>query len=107
MAEIKDFLKRIKLVRRRSSNLSKIVVIVTIVLCMGALGTLRLAMNKIENQTEDLRSKAAALEEENRILEERIQDIDSVQSVKDIAEEELGLVSPDTVVFQPESKTSK
>ena len=87
----------------RSSNLSKIVVIVTIVLCMGALGTLRLAMNKIENQTEDLRSKAAALEEENRILEERIQDIDSVQSVKDIAEEELGLVSPDTVVFQPES----
>ena len=103
MAEIKDFLKRIKLVRRRSSNLSKIVVIVTIVLCMGALGTLRLAMNKIENQTEDLRSKAAALEEENRILEERIQDIDSVQSVKDIAEEELGLVSPDTVVFQPES----
>ena len=103
MAEIKDFLKRIKLVRRRSSNLSKIVVIVTIVLCLGALGTLRLAMNKIENQTEDLRSKAAALEEENRILEERIQDIDSVQSVKDIAEEELGLVSPDTVVFQPES----
>ena len=103
MAEIKDFFSRIKLIRQRSSNLSKIVVIVTIVLCMGALGTLRLAMNKIENQTEDLRSKAAALEEENRILEERIQDIDSVQSVKDIAEEELGLVSPDTVVFQPES----
>ena len=103
MAEIKDFFSRIKLVRQRSSNLSKIVVIVTIVLCMAALGTLRLAMNKIENQTEELRTQAAALEYENSELEQKIQDVGSVQSVHDIAQEELGLVSPDTVVFQPES----
>ncbi|MBP3674093.1 MAG: septum formation initiator family protein [Oscillospiraceae bacterium] len=103
MAEIKDFFARFKLVRQRSSNLSKIVVIVTIVLCMGALGTLRLAMNKIENQTEDLRAQAAALEQENSDLEEKIQNLGSVQSVLEIAQEELGLVSSDTVVFQPES----
>lgn len=103
MAEIRDFLKRIKLVRRRSTNLSKIVVILTIVLCMGALCTLRLAMNKIENQTEDLRAQAAALEQENRELDEKIQRKGSVQSVQEIAEEELGLVSPDTVIYQPES----
>ena len=34
-------------------------------------------------------------------LEGKIQDLGSVQSVYDIAQEELGLVNPDTVVFQP------
>ena len=101
MAQIKNFFSHIKLVRQRSSNLSKIVVIVTIVLCMGALCTLRLAMNKIENRTGDLRTQAAALEEDNTDLEQKIQDLGSVQSVHDIAQEELGLVSPDAVVFQP------
>ena len=101
MAELKDLISRIKLVRQRSSNLSKIVVIVTIVLCMGALGTLRLAMNRLETQTGDLRAQAAALEQDNADLEEKIEDLGSVQSVHDIAQEELGLVSPDTVVFQP------
>lgn len=107
MAEIKDFFSRIKLIRQRSSNLSKIVVIVTIVLCMGALVTLRLAINKTEARTEALRTQAAALEQKNSDLEEKIQSLGSVQSVIDIAQEELGLVSPDTVIFQPESETSK
>ena len=60
-------------------------------------------MNKIKNQTEDLRAQAAALEQENSDLEEKIQNLGSVQSVLEIAQEELGLVSSDTVVFQPES----
>lgn len=101
MAELKAFFSRIKLVRQRSSNLSKIVVIITIVLCMGALCTLRLAMNKLETKTDDLRSQAVALEQDNTDLEGKIQDLGSVQSVYDIAQEELGLVNPDTVVFQP------
>ncbi|MBQ7801680.1 MAG: hypothetical protein IJ375_05085 [Oscillospiraceae bacterium] len=58
-------------------------------------------MNKIENRTGDLRTQAAALEEDNTDLEQKIQDLGSVQSVHDIAQEELGLVSPDAVVFQP------
>ena len=101
MAELKEFFSHIKLVRQRSSNLSKIVVMITIVLCMGALCTLRLAMTTIENKTDDLRAQAAALEQDNSDLEGKIQDLGSVQSVHDIAQEELGLVSPDTVVFQP------
>ena len=102
MKELKEFIKRIKLVRQRSSNLSKIVVIITILLCTGSLITLRLAMNKIEGQTRDLRSQAAALEQENSDLNEQIGQMGSVQSVLDIAREELGLVSPDAIVFEPE-----
>lgn len=103
MAELKKLFSRVKLVRRRSSNLSKMVVAVTIVLCTASLVTLRLSMTSIENKTEDLRTQAAELEQDNRVLEQKIQDLGSVQSVQDIAREELGLVDPDTVVFQPES----
>lgn len=103
MAELKEFFSRVKLVRQRSSNLSKIVVIVTIVLCMGALCTLRLAMNRTEKQTDELTAQAAALEQENSDLNEKISELGSVQSIMDIAQEELGLVNPDSVILQPEN----
>ena len=103
MEEMKSFFGRIRLVYRRSSNLSKIVVSVTIVLCMAALLTLSLTMNKMEADTAALQTKAAAIEQKNRDLEEKIRDLGSVQSIQDIAREELGLVNPDSVVFEPES----
>ena len=102
MKELKAFLQRIKLVRQRSSNLTKIVVIITILLCTGSLITLRLAMAKIEARTQDLRSQASALEQENSDLQEQIDQMGSVQSVMDIAREELGLVNPDAIAFDPE-----
>ena len=102
MQELKEFLRRIKLVRQRSSNLSKIVVIITILLCMGSLITLRLAMKRIEDRTQDLRNQASVLEEENADLVEKTGQLGSVQSVTDIAREELGLVNPDAVLLEPE-----
>lgn len=101
MTQLKEMFSRIKLVRHRSSNLTKIVVIVTIVLCMGALVTLRLAMNRIEKDTEALAAQAAELEQSNSDLTTQIGQLGSVQSVLDIARQELGLVNPDTVVFEP------
>ena len=38
----------------------------------------------------------------NQELQDKIDDLGSVQSVQDIAREELGLVDPDTIVIQPE-----
>ena len=101
MTQLKEMFSRIKLVRHRSSNLTKIVVIVTIVLCMGALVTLRLAMNRIGRDTEALAAQAAELEQSNSDLNTQIGQLGSVQSVLDIARQELGLVNPDTVVFEP------
>ena len=101
MKQLKEMFSRIKLVRRRSSNLTKIVVIITIVLCMGALLTLRLSMNRIKQETRELAAQAAELEQDKSDLNTQIDQLGSVQSVLDIAEQELGLVSPDTVIFEP------
>ena len=87
----------------RSSNLTKMVVIAAIVLCMGTLITLQLYTNALNNRSQALAQRAAELEQRNNQLTENIADIDSVQSVEEIAREELGLVHPGTVVFQPES----
>lgn len=103
MAKIKQFFGRIQLTYRRSGNPTKIVVIVAIVLCMGALITLRLSMRDLENRTGALRQAAAELVEENENLREDIDQLGSIQSVVEIAEDELGLVQPGTVIIEPES----
>lgn len=101
MAMQKNFLSRIRLVYRRSSTLVKCVVLATIVLCTVTLLTLRASIADSNRQAEDLRSQAAQLEQENRKLEQEISGLGSVESVKQIANEELGLVDPDTVVYSP------
>ena len=102
MAKIGEFISRIRFTYRRSSSLTKVVVIVTIILCMGALTALRLSMNDLEKRTEDLRQTAANLEEANVDLQEDIDQLGSMQSIVEIAEDELDLVQPGTVIFQPE-----
>ena len=103
MKKLATMLSRIQFGRRRSSNATKLVVAVSIVLCMVALITLRLSMNDLQNRTEKLYNRAAALEQENSSLENKIANLGTVQSVMEIAKEELGLVQPDTVIFVPAS----
>ncbi len=102
MAKIPNPFSRLQIEFRRSRPVTKIMVIVAIVLSTAALVTLRLATDRMQTQTDDMRSQAAWLEHENEILDQRLEDIDSVQTVKEIAREELGLVDPDTVVFETE-----
>ena len=101
MANIREYFSRIKLVYRRSRNLTKIVVMAAIVLCTAALITLSVSTAALRSRTEAMRTKALGLEQANIALEERIQDLGSVQSVAQIAKEELGLVDPNTVIFKP------
>ena len=103
MKKLATILSRIQFGRRRSSNATKLVVAVSIVLCMVALITLRLSMNDLQNRTVKLYNRAAALEQENSSLENKIANLGTVQSVMEIAKEELGLVQPDTVIFVPAS----
>ena len=99
MDEIKEFFGRIKLVRMRTPNLVKVVLMIVIVLCMAALISMRIFVNDLHNRTQKLQDDAAALDNANSELEEKIDQIGSVQSVIDIAQEELGLVAPGTVIF--------
>lgn len=102
MAERKISLGKVQVIWRHSSLLLKILVIVLIVFSMAALIALNWVRISIQNQTDQMLAEAAALEAKNQQLEERIQNIDSVQTIQDIAKEELGMVTPDTVLIQPE-----
>lgn len=103
MAKIKDKLKLIKLRLRPSPRSTKIMLIVAILFAMMALIALRMAITDLDNRAEDLRKKAAAMEQENKDLQENIGILGSVQSIIQIARDELGLVDPDTVILEPES----
>ena len=93
---------KFKLEFRSNSNLLKIVVTVLIIFSMAALMALAWVRSGIENQIQALKQETAALEQENQDLQEKIDGLGSVQSVQDIAREELGLVDPNTIVIQPE-----
>ena len=103
MAKIKEKLKLIKLRLRPSPRSTKIMLIVAILFAMTALIMLRMAITDLDNRTEDLRKKAAAMEQENKDLQENIGILGSVQSIIQIARDELGLVDPNTVILGPES----
>ena len=103
MAKIKEKLKLIKLRLRPSPRSTKIMLIVAILFAMTALIALRMAITDLNNREEDLRQKAAALEQDNKDLQENIGILGSVQSIIQIARDELGLVDPNTVILEPES----
>ena len=67
----------------------------------AAMISLRLSQREIEKQTAAMEKEAAQLIEENAKLEDKIEDVGSVQSVQDIARELLDMVFPDTVFFEP------
>lgn len=102
MEKIKKSLKNVKLEIRPSPVALKVLLIVLILFSTAALAALRWVHNSIQAQTENLRAEAAAVEYANSVLEQKKADLGSVQSIQDIAKEELGLVNPDTVVIDPQ-----
>lgn len=105
MKRLRNLLSRVRLVYRRSSTLLKAVVLGTIVLCTVAVACLTAFAINEKHQQEQLRQEAAALEQENQDLRDRISVLGSVESVKQIANEVLGLVDKDTVIFETKPVT--
>ena len=101
MAKLKIPFRDIKVEYTRSHPLTKVVVIALILVCMAALITLRWSTNQMKNEISELRSEAAQLEAENAELKEKLDELDSVEGVENVAEDELGMVDPDTIVIDP------
>ncbi len=101
MAAGNNPLRKIRLVYRRSSTFLKCMVLVTLILCSGALLVLRHHLLETKKQTEDLRQQAIALEQEKQYLENSISQLGTVQSVTELAGKLLGLVDPNTVIIEP------
>ena len=102
MAEKRTPQKQVKVEIRPASNILKIILILLILFSIVALIALRWVHNGILTQIDDLKEEASELEFANEELEEKTQELDSVQSIEDIAQEELGLVNPDTILIDPE-----
>lgn len=97
----KTVFRNVKLVLHPSSRALKIAVIALIVFSMVALISLTWVRTSIRNRTEDMRSEAAALEEENAALEEKIENQGALENIMEIARELLGLADPDTIIIDP------
>lgn len=91
----------IRIVFRRTSPLMKCVVLTLIVAGIAALLTLRVNIRQSKQRQADLREQAIQLAQENRELTQNIAKLGTAESVKRIAEAELGLVDPDTQFFTP------
>ena len=102
MAKKPNIFSRVRLVYRRSTPLTKCVVLTAIVLSTIALLALRGAILETKEKEAQLQNEVATLEKENKSLLDRISELGTVQSIKDLAGKLLGLVDPDTVIFLPE-----
>ena len=104
MKKLRKFLSRFRLVYRRSSTLTKCVVLATLVLTTLAVVVTTAATKSHQRQEELYRQQAAALIQENQDLRDKISILGTVDSIKSIAEEMLGLVDPDTIIYDIEEK---
>ena len=102
MAKMNTPPKNVKVEVRPASNILKIVLILLILFSIVALVALRWVHTGILDQIGELKDEASGLEYANEVLDQKTEELGSVQSIQDIAKEELGLVDPDTVIIDPE-----
>lgn len=100
MNKLRNFLRRIRLVRRRSSTLTKCVVLATLVLATVAVILLNSMRLDAKERQEKARKDMAVAITKNEELKENIAILGTVDSIEQIAEDVLGLVYPDTIIFE-------
>ena len=102
MANIIEHLKRIKPVFHRSSSRMKVILTIFIITGIIGLFLIRGVLSDMNLDNRALESQAAQLAQENEDLAEKISIQGTKEAVIQIARELLGLVTPDTVIVQPE-----
>jgi len=99
---MKQRFSRIRLVYKRSSTLTKVLVLVAVIFSTVTLLGLRSLILQTEAQNAALLAQAGRLEEENAKLEQNIDSLGTLDGVIQIARDELGLEDPDTVILVPQ-----
>ncbi len=102
MRKLRSLLKRVRIKYRRSSTLTKTVVMSAIVLSMAALLTLQIAYDAQMKRYEAERQQAIQEEREQNKLNQNNDALGSADSVEQIAKDELNMVPTDAVVIVPE-----
>lgn len=94
--------QKVQLTFQKASPLVNTVIAAAIGLSAVALISLRLAQWEAEKTTRNLLDRAEDLRRENARLQEMVDDLGTVSSIRRIAAEELGLVDPNTIIFDSE-----
>ena len=92
---------RFTLVLRKSSPVTKAAIVSAAILSLVAVVALYGTIDQLHSQYDELRNQAMALESGNLALQDRIDDLGSMESNLRIAMEELGLTFPDSMIFAP------
>ena len=100
MEERKLQIGKVQVILRHSSPVLKAVVIVLIVFSMAALGALMWVQAGLQSQVRSMTAEAAVIVSENEKLSNRLENPGDVKTIREIAEEELELVTPDTVLIE-------
>jgi cell division protein FtsL len=100
---IRKMARRFKLKIKRSSQSTKIAVCGTIVISVISLLALHASTLDAQEQVEAWRTKAQQLEQEKQRLEDKITNLGTLEGIKDIAQDELGLTDPDSIIIEPEN----
>ena len=101
MAQSKNPFRHVRLVIRRSSLMTKTVILTALVICTAALLLLTMGIRSAKERTEEARIEASSWIEENAEVESKTAALGSVESDKELAQEHFGLVDPDTVILTP------
>ena len=86
----------------KSGILLKTVVSAVLALSTLVLVSIRVNTWQAEDRIRSLQEKAGILEMENAKLQQQVEALGTVESVRAIAAQELGLVDPDTIIFESE-----
>ena len=101
MRKLRSLLKRVRIKYRRSSTLTKTVVMFAIAISMAALLSMKIAYEAKVKFTEEQRQQAAQLEQENNDLNNKIDKQGTMEGVEDAAKDELNMGPTDSVVLVP------
>lgn len=93
--------QNVKIRFRRPGKLVTAVVCGGLVFCLLVLMAVNIGLSREQKRLQELLDQAQGLEQENSQLEDKIDSVGSVDSMEQIAKDELGLVDPDSVIVQP------
>ena len=85
--------------QKNASVWIKLTVLLVIVFCTAALLGTYVFITQLRETNRDLQQQAMELEEGNKDLQGYIDNKDTDEGVKDVAKNELGMVDPDTVIY--------
>lgn len=95
--------RKVRLVFGRKHPVLKTALAALITLATVSMVTLGLGYREAEERIERLRQQAVELEQENDRLNDRIEALGTVESIRQIAAEELGLVDPNTIIMESDT----